>query len=412
MKHTFRTIIIIYSLLIFNSCKKGINQTPANYIKEEIISKPVTEQFAFVSTNLKSLMLDIAPLFKKWEFIDYLHVEAKKKFDGEAHVLFKTIIDNPQFSKFLNIKKIASDLEVFKGINGENLYPQLYIPNFDAHLTAKSRISSRTTDEQVVEFVIYDGNEEVVNVPTYTYNEEGEIIPTGTIANEQYAIENEIYVISINETVDNDGVPPANTGVDQILGETNFRIENIHVKDTKESWLSGDSEVHIKAVGATWNHRVNGSASSGVIDYPVLRYASSTDLKGFEIKKVKRSDILSGVGSQYTINYPLHIGWKIDNFYSDPIVYSYVIFEYDKWPAGMKTAASLIPSSPSASLDKNFLNFRSSNSPYGGESAGYNSYTSYSIYGNVSGLPALLANLYYDGYSHTSTSLDFTTKKY
>jgi len=42
----------------------------------------------------------------------------------------------------------------------------------------------------------------------------------------------------------------------------------------------------------------------------------------------------------------MNIDWKVDNYFVDPIVYTYVIFEYDPWPASPKTLASKIPSAP------------------------------------------------------------------
>jgi hypothetical protein len=360
-------------ILLAAGCQKETNQPT---LKESISKQPIEKQFAYVHENLKSIMAELGQLMKDPGFKGLIKSEAAKKFDGSHNVLIKTLLNNPFYGQRLNTENMRKALDAFRNINEENLYPQIYIPFFDKHQANRNNITARTS----------------------VVSEEGVVIPTGTIVNEEYALNNELYVISINETVNDDGeVPPIANTTTQTLATVNFRIEMIYVKQGKESWLAGDSEVHIKATGTTWNHRQYGNPNSTIWVYPVLRYASSTDYKGHEIKKVLRSDINSGVGSQYIINYPLHTGWPVDNFFSDPIVYSYVVFEYDKWPAERKTAASLIPSSPDPNANKDFFNFRSSNSPYGGEVDSYDSYTTYSIYGNVSGLPAF-PNLYYDGY--------------
>jgi hypothetical protein len=273
-------------------------------------------------------------------------------------------------------------------IGSENLYPQIYIPNYEAHKLKRRNASMRTTDVTQNEFVVYDGNEEVTSVRSYTYNEEGQGIPTGTIVKENYALDNEIFVVSINETVQNDGEVPLVTnsteGTSQTLSLTNMKIDWIYVKDHKKSWLAGDSEVHMKAIASTWNHRRDGNPAYELKDYSTLRYAPSDNYNGHEIKKVSRGDISSGVGAQYYINYPIQTDWVVDRFNVDPIAYTYVIFEYDTWPAKVRTAASQVVSSPDEAGRNTFLNFRSSDGPYGGLPG--NEYVNYAIYGNVSGL--------------------------
>lgn len=414
MKNKIHSLAFLLIFVSAVSCKKDITQAST---KSSIANQSLEQQRAYVQENLKIIIGELWPVIKDAGFKSLIHSEVAKKFDGSYNVLIKNLLADPVYGIRLNTAKMKKALDAFRNINGENLYPQIYIPNFSKHqqqlrTTSANRIANT---DITAEFVIYDGNETVSEVPSYTYNEEGEVIPTGSIVNEQYAMNNEIYVLSINESVDNDGILPPQiaTSHPPAINTVNFRIEKIYVKESKESWLAGDSEVNIKSIAATWNHRRDGNPLDAVVEYPTLRYVdNSNNYKGYEIKKVPRSDINSGVGSQYTINYPLNENWKVDNFFTDPIAYTYVIFEYDKWPAGQKTAASLIPSSPDPTIIGDYLNFRSSNSPYGGEVSGYDSYTNYAIYGNTSGLPANLQYLFYDGYQLTSSSLEFNTKKY
>lgn len=400
-------IIILFAI----GCKKDSNQTNTN---NTITNKPIEQERAYVQENLKIIMGELGSVIKDAGFRNLIHSEVAKKFDGSYNVLIKTLLADPVYSSRLSTLKMKNALAAFRDIDGENLYPQIYIPNFEKHQQIRSGSVNNArlaSTDAVAEFVIYDGNETVTEVPSYTYNEEGIIIPTGSIVNEQYAMNNEIYVISINESVNDDGSVLAEIASSHppVLNTVNFRIEEMTVKECKESWLAGDSEVNMKAIASTWNHRQFGDVNSPIVDYPVLRYAASDSYKGYEIKKIVRGEI----GFQiWNLNYPLNTDWLVANFYTDPIAYTYVIFEYDKWPAGQKTGASLIPSSPDPNSNMNLLNFRSSNSPYGGEVSGYNSYTNYAIYGNTSGLPSNLQSLYYDGYQFTSSSLDFNTKKY
>ena len=359
-------------------------------------------------------MKELAPLMKNKEFINYIHAEAAKKFDGSNEVLIKTLISNPQFSKLINTQRMNAALAAFINIDGQNLYPQIYIPNFDKHLAKRNSPTYRTSAAGD-ELVIYDGTEPQTTAPSYIYNEEGEIIPTGTVVTEQYALDNEIYIISINENVQYDGTfPPEIMPIrlpPQITSNVNFRIERIWVKDNKESWLAGASEVHIKALSATYNHRIAGNPLDAFVDYPTNPSVSPYDYKGRGIIQLPRNEVTSS-GIPYIVDYPLNVNWVVGNYYSDPIAFCYVIFEYDPWPAGIKGAVSLLPSSPDPTSDRSSISFRSSNTSYGGEVSGFASNVNKAIYGNVSGLSLLFRNLYFDNYYFQSPSLDFTTVKY
>lgn len=352
----FKIIVSATVILLVTSCQKEANQSvpSQSVIKESIAKQSIEKQYAYVHENLKIIMSELGPVLKDKGFKAFINFEVAKMFDGSQNVLIKTILTSPIYGPKLNTDKMKKALDAFKGVNGENLYPQIYIPFFDKHQGSRSNNSARTSTAEETEFVIYDGDETISSVPSYVYDEEGTVIPTGNIVNEEYALNNEVYVISINESVNEDGDVSIVNSPNQTNSTVNFRIETMHVKDSKESWLAGDSEVHMKAVGSTWNHRQFGYPNSALIDHPVLRYASSSEYKGHEIKKVPRSDINSGVGSQYTVNYPLHTNWTVDNFYYDPIVYNYVIFEYDNWPAAVKTGASLSPSNPDPNTNKSF----------------------------------------------------------
>lgn len=221
-------------------------------------------------------------------------------------------------------------------------------------------------------------------------------------------------MISINEVVNAEGDvdPSIIQGMEDVQGTndiqslTNFWIKDMTIKDNKESWLAGASEVHMKSLLTTYNHVRNGN----VVSIPSLRYAASDNYKGHAIKNINRGEVGYPI---FNLNYPLQTGWQVDNFNTDLVVYTYVIFEYDPWPARTRTAASLIPSSNNQ-YSKDFLNFRSSNSPYGGEVPGYDSYVNYAIYGNVSGFGGTdpLRRLYYDGHRVSTSSIDFVTQKY
>lgn len=239
---------------------------------------------------------------------------------------------------------------------------------------------------------------------------------------EEYALSHEVYVISLNESVDTEGnlpepvqpavtskiVPKNNTpATSDIKAPVNFWIDTIYLKANKESWVAGAWEICVISRSTTWNYRENGNPNGIIAEYGSLR--SSSGYQGHQIVKADRGE----PKTFWNINYPLNTNWLVDNFNTHPIVYAYVIFEYDAAPAGIRVNASLIPSNPDPNTDQSFISYRSSDDSYGGETVpGYTSNVNYAIYGNVTGLPLNLKSLYYNRYVFRSPSMDFSTEKY
>lgn len=180
-KYHFTLAILLFCILIIG-CKKALNGD----LKTQVLTtqQSFDQQYAYVKDNLKAVMKELAPVAKNKEFVQLIHSEVAKKFDGGYEVLIKTLVENSKFSGLINTVKMQRALEAFKNIAGENYYPQIYIPNYEK--LAATRNASRMGNEgTMAEFVYYDGNEQINEAPSYVYNEEGEIIPTGTIVNEQ-----------------------------------------------------------------------------------------------------------------------------------------------------------------------------------------------------------------------------------
>jgi len=122
--------------ILISSCQKEISFKPID--SDKAINKaPIEQQYAYVRDNFKKILNDLAPLFKDPEFIVYLRSEAAKKFDGDYNVLIKTIIENPMYKQRINFTKIQADLEAFKGLGGDDYYPQIYFPFFEQHETKR-----------------------------------------------------------------------------------------------------------------------------------------------------------------------------------------------------------------------------------------------------------------------------------
>jgi hypothetical protein len=397
--------LFMFALFMF-SCKK--NEQLIIVEENSIAKKSITEQRQYVRDNFKQLMKELKPIFKDAELKAILYSEVTKKFDGDYNVLIKTLINNQQVSSKINKEKINSLLSAFYNIDGRNYHPQIYIPNFENHNTNQNL---RTATSEDAEVVFYDGDETVIQVPTYSYNEDGEVVPSGNIADENYAYARPLYIFGLNESPEDliyigNGISGTNgtSGTNNTTSTVNARINKMTVRHRNESWLGGASEVCMRALSTTWNHRLLGVTTNPQVSINNIR--TTTSFQGHEIWKMAR--VLCN--NEYTLNYAIHQNWNITSFSSDPIVYSYVIFEADAWPTGTKVAASLIPSNPDPLTNKDFFEFRSADESYGCNNGTPS--VNYAIYGNISGLPSNFHSLFYDGHIIDRADIKFNIQKY
>ncbi|MEI2710261.1 MAG: hypothetical protein V9E96_14800 [Chitinophagaceae bacterium] len=390
---------LFITILLIVSCRK--NEQFTIIAENPIAKKSINEQRQYVRDNFKKIMKELKPIFKDSELKAILYSEIAKKFDGDYNVLIKTLINNPQVSCKVNKEKVNSLLAAFYNIDGRNYHPQIYIPNFQKHISTQSL---RTSTDEVVEAVFYDGDETVNEKPTYTFNEDGEVVPTGNIADEDYSLAKPLYIFGLNENSYEDPIIYTPSVTNNTSSTVNAKIEYMTIRHLNESWLAGASEVCIRALSTTWNHKLMGVSTNPQVSINNIR--TTTSLQGHEIWKLQR--VLCGY--EQLVNYPLNINWEVTNFTSDPIVYTYVIFEADAWPIGTKVAASLIPSNPDPLTNKDYFEFRSNDESYG---CNLNTPSvNNAIYGNISGLSNNFHDLYYDGRIIDRADIKYNIRKY
>jgi hypothetical protein len=381
MKQLF--ILMLIANIVFTGCKKTEQSFESTENKAAILTKSYDEQVKYAETHLKQLGTEIGKFVANPEFVNYIHESVAKKFDEEYEVLVKDIQNDYRWQDRLNTPGINNALNAFKNLDGSNFYPQIYIPKFqfkeDEGVPTKPQ-NTITASSQLVEpiiYVFYGGNAEVDSssgaeiMPGYTTDANGNLVYWGMV-DSAYANSHEVWVYSINETVNNAGYvctrpfgginyvdPDCNpggggdgggggntecTGVDCDEfetsantpffpelghGKTSFKIEKMTIKDPKESWLSGAAEVSIRAKLHCHNNRKEGAVyPAEQTDYRSKQYSS---LVGKQIYKFKRKDIRQQ--NQIYVNYTVEEDWQYSNFYKDPIYCDFVIFEKDAWPA-------------------------------------------------------------------------------
>jgi hypothetical protein len=333
--------------------------------KEESIEviKPEPEaikDYIFLNQKLKQLAIVLGPLIKNPSFRSIIINKVNQKFDEEYEMLIKDIFSDESIKSVVSyskIEKIHTDLYERSGIH---LYPQIYIPMYQ-YLEDNNRNAARTSTEEEPVLVFYSGNPDVDSSHNETlpgYKLVNDELVYFTMVNEEYANEHEVWVFNINEVVDEEGriIPslldenPEGDGGTPTGGydddpedapskfvpfpelghnKINFKIQYMRVRNPKESWLSGSSEIAIKAKLVCHNGRDLG------LPYPAEKKEYSSDQYsnklGKLIIKVKRKDVKEQ--NILTVNYPLQTNWQNYEPQQDPVHFMYVMFERDPWPA-------------------------------------------------------------------------------
>lgn len=303
------------------------------------VSVKNAEAIQFAQENLKIYGKSITALQADNAFREKLYSLVEESFDGERNVLFRTLLSeeqNPMASKLRReISKLnQSATNALINVDGKNYYPQVYIPFYD-DLKEKGILSTKTPI-----LIIYTDDSPTSLYLGYSINDQGDLVATEELISENFAKENEVWVISINERVDSDGNLKENITTDRTQGASypHARFVTIKIDSHKEEWAAGASEVHIKRYLSFYRYDLYSSNPA------VLNVTSEDDLPdgdGWRIKEVKRND----VGKTLTVNWAYVADWP-NRYYNFPDgssyhtdYFYYVVFEYDPWPTGMRTAS-------------------------------------------------------------------------
>lgn len=365
---------IVLALLIFGlfliSCRKNDRDNFVNNDTKEL------SDYKFLNQELKKFANAFIPALKNNAAKNIIRNKAKEKFDEEYEVLILDIFKEPIITSLVSplINKTLHT-NLFKR-SGEVLYPQIYIPRFQYLEDNSSRLEVDTTEEVV--YVFYSGNAEVDSAqgdeiyPGYVLVDDEFIYYT--MVDEDYANEHEVWVFSLNESPEYyrgtlpceidpcaPGCPESGPGCgggggggggqgdpdddptdepaarndfpDLGHNKINFRIQNMKVTINNESWLSGASEVAIRAKLVCHNGRHLGIPGSYPDQYSSDQYSKKI---GKLIDKFKRKDVKDGIWHN-ALNYVMQTNWQNEVPSQDPVHFIYTIFERDKWPAYVNT---------------------------------------------------------------------------
>lgn len=318
------------SLTLFYACQKDSNNvlTPV----QSLVAPPITTSSSSVDPleeencdkMVHTAALGILNLSKDPQFRDLVHQHCLAMFDDDYNVLLKDLktplltqtgidlansFDNSiranlptinssvahvpygHFTDFDNIRKSIDGFDYYSGRE----YLQIYVPNFES---ATSELPNTVANEQPI-LLIYP--EEVDDTtPAYGYVLQDDGTFKVTMITQNFLDSHLIWVISINETVDDDGNCPVQSksvvktgGSNNLLkadsrGNTEKKKENlleINISGKKESGWSGRADVAI-----SFGHFQECLNSDKLSTYGPLFQISNSDINARrgELKKVGR----------------------------------------------------------------------------------------------------------------------------
>jgi hypothetical protein len=335
MQNLLRTLIAC-SIFFNTSCNV---QDDLSENRNLIDTKSYEEQVDYVKSNLKNIGTELALLVNDESIKEIVYDQVERRFDGDYNVLIEHLIDSISQSysssrissvSAKSIQDINLSLERFKGIGQNNYYPQIYIPFFESLKTRNAGRSNAKLDTQTPPmFVLYAGDESQEIYEGYQLNDDSELEETGIFIDEIYAQHNEVWVISINERVNNEGVIDnawqySESYNSRVTAYGDGVIPTIKVKSHKESWTMGASEVHVLRYvdNSTFTDR-NGTQ---------IATQGRGENEGDQIVNASRNDVKNK--RTLAVDFNLVPGWN--NRTTDQVYY--VIFEYDTWPTGLRDA--------------------------------------------------------------------------
>lgn len=357
--------------LTFYSCQQDdpavIQETP------ELSKVPteIDEQFEYARQHLTTVGLAALRLSRDQSIKQTIYSEVEKQFDGDYNVLFESLLSetmnleenpNSRITSAMSEEDYSSvldALQAFKGIDGEDFYPQIYIPYYETleeqGVSAGSRLASSESNPIVV---IYDGDESQTEWTGYRLNVANELEDVGFPITVEYAENNEVWVISINERTGSEIIDSDYSGEytgARVSANTQLvKFENIRVHCRKEGGLAGKTDLSIIRL-TTWYDTKNPSTDETQWNcHYDCNSSGGIEHTGTVFKQWKKSQI----GDQKTVN------WRFWDKNSDNGDYMcFVLFEKDGWPNGTKDIL-FHPSGSTSAIGSRIVAYRSSEKAY------------------------------------------------
>lgn len=327
------TIAAIAMCIFLNSC---------NSDRAEIAATDSNSIATLNKSNINNLNLK-GKLDYKMHFLMQAVKEMKKNNSFEQELFAKTLGTNIQKNTVLlndvtgssatarmsQNKTLTESMEAFKNLENRDYNISFYIP-FAERIQSK-RVASRIAPEESI--YIFEGvdNPAQTAYQGYILNEDGNFVSYDELITEEIAEEmadngQAVVVVGLQDASLAGG---SASSVPSTSNNKHMWINNLVVKDHKESWIGGASEIAIQMYKVENNilqkiNLINGSSIDGISQY--------------EFAKVSRKDVRNQNVA------PIHSPQVAGMIDVNPAVYNnsqffYVIYEDDGWPTTRRNVA-------------------------------------------------------------------------
>jgi len=381
-KQIMQLSIYLSMLLLSTSCKKEIEKNPVQQSEEIQTGAPPpggsecninynVDSIGYALCHLNVIGEEVIRMAQDNAFRQATYQYIEQQFDGDDNVLIKTFLPRCATGGDLPIasQRLLNSLAAFQNINGDTLFPQIYIPNYQS---LKSRGLIGVSQPIIIPYAYQDEPND--SYTAYTLDSRGQYIQLPNKVSESNATLQEVWVIMTNESVDDQGNISSGNGGGPASRQVPCRLDKVKIGNWKEKWISGKNDFSMRSYLTTWNgydlYTPTEHFNTSATNY-------SNNYTGCLLKKL---DFNSYYQIEKTIDVNFESNWFNNNFYTDDIVCVYVLFERDNWPAGKTDHVVTLPNNGATF----YMTYRSKDpSYYGGV-----------VYNNVSGLPLLQQTMY------------------
>ncbi len=303
--------------------------------KSDVINAPLAKQLQYKKYYLQKAGKVIRELGISTDDLVQLSIQSEAKGQQEKTFLLKDVVTLAKSRKqniTTDLSKTINQLNnAFKGIDGRDYEISIYIPFAEKLETFRKGTSNKAANNDIF---IFEGEEksEQQYFEGYILNEDGNYVSYEQLINEQMAEElgtqgKNVAVIGIQDVqIITSPQGPATTN------KKSFRLGNTVIKQHKESWVAGKSDIAIqmyKYENGTLN-KINliNSNTFGENEY-IFRQFSRKEIK-----------------DQTTVNLeylPLVADIDVTASVYNNSRFPYVIYEADSWPVTKREIKFTLP---------------------------------------------------------------------
>jgi hypothetical protein len=320
--------------------------------KSDVINATLAKQLQYKKFYLQKAGNVMRELEISTDDLVQLSLQSEAKGQQEKTFLLKdlvTMVRSRKQSISSDLSKSLDELDnAFKGIDGRNYNISIYIPFAEKLESSRKSVSNRTETASTDIFIFEEeDNSQQQYFEGFILNEDGNYVSYDQLINEQMAEEyaeqgRNVAVIGIQDVVVVNPPTDPSTAVNK-----SFRMGNMTVRDHKESWVAGASEITIQMY----------KQEKGTLQKINLINSSTFGASANNFAQIKRRDIKN----QNQIYVGAMLAGMIDTNTSvfPNSRFPYVIYEADNWPVTERKVPFTLPNGQFVEI-----NFGSSDGEY------------------------------------------------